>query len=320
MSYSLGGANSESLTFEKTISNFALMTVHESTGLISLANVVNPNQGNTYVIPRMAPVTWASYDEAGSGGTYAFGGNAAVQNPAFEQASITAAPYVATTMYGKFISETSAFQLAASLGQEIGASFAEKVDQIIGASFKTFKLTAGNTNYATSADGFDRVKALGALELLLPAGTADVDSAVSVLALLRMVKGKWKQGRLPGNPVVVLDSSLIERLLGELTGGAVNQSGGSDLSMLGNELLSTGQITNIYGVQVVFSSFLSKNGTDIVGAYLDSSSLYAVVKQMMEIQTGVVDGGLANWITGTAYLGAGVADQRHGGAILIKTA
>ena len=321
MAYVLGGSSGESLGFEKSIANFALMAVHESTGLVNVTNVVTPTQGNVFEIPRFAPVTWQDYNPAGSGG---FTGDAVEQNPALLQSSITATPTVAATAFDIFYGYTTSFQLAATLGQEIGESFNEKVDQRICAAFKSYKLTAGNTNYATSADGFVRPSALGMLELLFAAGTADADSANSVLGLIRMVAGKWKAARLPGRPIVVLDSngvgSSYTRLLGELTGGAVSQSGGADLSMLGNELLSSGMIQNIYGIQVVFTSFLATEGNNLVGAYFDSASLYTVVKEGMNIKTGEKDGGLQAWLTGTAYMGAGIGDPRRGGAVLIQQA
>lgn len=321
MAYILNGSNGESLGFEKSIANFALMAVHESTGLVNVTNVVTPTQGNVFEIPRFAPVTWQDYNPAGSGG---FTGDAVEQNPALLQSSITATPTVAATAFDIFYGYTTSFQLAATLGQEIGESFNEKVDQRICAAFKSFKLTAGDTMYATSADGFARPSALGMLELLLPAGTADVDSANTVLGLIRMVAGKWKSARLPGRPIVVLDSngvgSSYTRLLGELTGGAVSQSGGADLSMLGNELLASGSIQNIYGIQVVFTSFLGSVSTNLIGAYFDSASLYTVVKEGMNIKTGEKDGGLQAWLTGTAYMGAGIGDPRRGGAIVIAQA
>jgi len=321
MAYVLGGSNGESLGFEKSIANFALMAVHESQGLVNVTNVVTPTQGNVFEIPRFAPITWQDYNPAGTGG---FTGDAVEQNPALLQSSITATPTVAATAFDIFYGYTTSFQLAASLGQEIGESFNEKVDQRVCAAFASYKQTGGDTSYATSADGFVRPSALGKLDLLFSTDTADADSAISVLGLIRMVAGKWKASRLPGKPVVVLNANgavpSYERLLGELTGGAVSQSGGADLSMLGNELLSTGMIQNIYGIQVVFTTFLASSGNNFVGAYFDSGSLYTVVKEGMNIKTGEKDGGLQAWLTGTAYMGAGVGDPRRGGAIHIKQA
>ena len=322
MAYILGSSNGEELGFEKSIASFALRAVHESLGLINVTNVVSPTQGNVFEIPRFAPITFQDYNPAGTGG---FTGNAVEQNPALLQSSITATPTVAATAFDIFYGWTTSFQLAATLGQEIGESFNEKVDQRICAAFASYKQTSGDTMYATSADGFARPSALGKLDLLLTTDTADADSAISVLGLVRMVAGKWKAARLPGRPVVVLNSngaiSSYERLLSELTGGAVSQSGGADLSVLGNELLSSGMIQNIYGISIVFSSFLkSDGGNNLIGAYFDSGSLFTVVKESMNIKSGEKDGGLQNWITATAYMGAGVGDPRRGGSVIIKQA
>ena len=313
MAYKLGGTSQEGFGFEKAIASFALRAVHESQGLISVTNVVNPTQGNTFEIPNFAPITWQEYNPAGTGG---FTGDAVEQQPDLGQNAIVATPTVAATAFDIFYGWTTSFQLAATLGAEIGDSFAEKVDQRICAAFKSFKLTAGNVSYSASADGFTRVKELGAIELT---------TTGSVLKVIREAKEQFKRARISGNPVLVLDSngtaggdSSHTRLLAELTGGAVSQTGGSSLSALGDELLSTGMVTNIYGVTVLFSSFLAKEGTDLVGAYFDGNALYTVVKQMMEIKTGEKDGGLQAWLTGVAYMGAGVGDKRRGGAVLIK--
>lgn len=309
MAYKLGGSNGEEFGFEATIANFALRAVHESLGMVNVTNVVTPTQGNVFEIPNFAPITWQDYNPAGSGG---FTGNAVEQTPALAQNSVTATPTVAATAFDMFYGWTTSFQLAATLGQEIGESFNEKVDQRITNAFKSFKQTAGDVMYPVSADGFTRVKELGALEL----GAAD-----SVLKLIRDVKAAWAKARLTGNPILVLDSgSTMNRLLEELTGGAVNSStqAGGSLSRLGEELLSSGRIENIYGVTVVFSSFLHTDAGNLVGAYFDANALYTVIKNDMEIKTGEKPGGLQAWLTGVAYFGAGVGDKRRGGAVLIE--
>jgi hypothetical protein len=92
---------------------------------------------------------------------------------------------------------------------------------------------------------------------------------------------------------------------------------------MGNELLSTGSIQNIYGVSVTFSTFLQTatrtvNGQSvscIVGAYFGDQAVYTVMKQGLEIKMGEKPGGLSAWLTGIGYFGSGVGDLRRGGAI-----
>jgi hypothetical protein len=122
----------------------------------------------------------------------------------------------------------------------------------------------------------------------------------------------------------------MARLLGELTGGAVSQTGGSNLSALGNELLTTGRIENIYGCMVMSTTFLatasrafagqSSPSNVLVGAYFGDSALFTVLKEGLQIKSGEVPGGLQNWLTGVGYFGAGVGDLRRGGAINIAQA
>lgn len=241
--------------------------------------------------------------------------------------------------------------MAATLGAELGDSFAEKVDQRVTAAFLSFKTTPGNVFYTqTPADGFPRVLQLGAMELVqdgLPSSTAgwtDGFTANSVLALIRLVKQQFKIARMPGNPVIVLDSngdaatvsasvqegSSLNRLLGELTGGAVSQSGGANLSALGNELLASGKIESVYGCMVMFTTFLQSASRNflgqgsaspcLVGAYIGDSAVFTVLKEGLQIKTGEVPGGLQMWLTGVGYFGSGVGDLRRGGAINILQA
>lgn len=273
--------------------------------------------------------------------------NADVQNPAIGQNSITATPAVATTAFGTFINWTTSFQLAAALGAELGESFAEKVDQRVAAAFLGFKATPGNTLYApTPADGFSRPTQLGAMELRVSGAAGGTPTpgftATTVLELIRNVKQNWRVARLPGSPVVILDSngvsngtgtggagSSMVRLLAELTGGAVSQTGGANLSALGNELLSSGRIENIYGVQVMFTTFLSTASRSVaggaaenvlVGAYFGDQAVYTVLKEGLDIKMGEQPFGLQMWLTGTGYFGSGVGDLRRGGAINIEQA
>lgn len=347
MAYVLGGPNNEADGFTTAIASFALRAMHESQGLVNMTNVVTPTQGNQFLVPNFAPITYADYNPNGTGGTWGTG-NAVVQNPALEQGSITATPAVATTAFDIFLGWTTSFQLAATLGAELGDSFAEKVDQRVCAAFLSFKATPGNTFYSpTPADGFARPLQLGAMELIADQQTSGTFTtgftANSVLELIRLVKQQFKIARMPGNPVIVLDSngnaatvsgppasvqsgSSLTRLLGELTGGAVSQAGGSNLSALGNELLSTGKIESVYGCMVMFTTFLNSASRTVVGAagqnvlvgaYFGDSALFTVLKEGLQIKTGEVPGGLQLWLTGVGYFGAGVGDLRRGGAINI---
>jgi hypothetical protein len=339
MAYVLGGPNNEGDGFTTAISNFALRAMHESNGLVNFTNVVTPTQGQTFLVPNFAPITYQDYNANGTGGTYGTG-NAVVQNPSLGQGTITASPAVAQTAFDIFYGWTTSFTLAATLGAELGESFAEKVDQRVTAAFESFKATPSNTYYATSADGFQRVLQLGAMDLLPDGGSASSAvagfTATEILELIRLVKQNFKVARMPGTPVIVLDSngndgvvgSSLTRLLGELTGGAVSQSGGSNLSALGNELLSSGRIESVYGCQIMFTTFLQSASRVIVsegsgvypvlvGAYFGDSALFTVMKEGLQIKTGEVPGGLQIWLTGVGYFGAGVGDLRRGGAINI---
>jgi hypothetical protein len=352
MAYVLGGANNEGDGFTTAISNFALRAMHESNGLVNFTNVVAPTQGQTFLVPNFAPITYQDYNPNGTGGTYG-AGNAVVQNPSLGQGTITATPAVAQTAFDIFYGWTTSFTLAATLGAELGESFAEKVDQRVTLAFQSFKATPGNTYYSpTPVDGFARVLQLGAMELAesgtnvtVAAGGTTGFSAASVLDLVRLVKQNFKVARMPGTPVIVLDSngdaqtqsgytggqvgSSLNRMLAELTGGAVSQSGGSNLSALGNELLSTGKIESVYGCMVMFTTFLQSASRTvvgqaslpvIVGAYFGDSALFTVMKEGLQLKTGEVPGGLQIWLTGVGYFGSGVGDLRRGGAINILQA
>jgi hypothetical protein len=339
MAYVLGGPNNEGDGFTTAISNFALRAMHESNGLVNFTNVVAPTQGQTFLVPNFAPITYQDYNANGTGGTFGTG-NAVVQNPALGQGTITATPAVAQTAFDIFYGWTTSFTLAATLGAELGESFAEKVDQRVTAAFLSFKATPSNTYYATSADGFDRVLQLGAMDLLPDGGSASSPVAGftsnQILETVRNIKQNFKVARMPGAPVIVMDSngddgvigSSLTRLLAELTGGAVSQSGGSNLSALGNELLSTGRIESVYGCMIMFTTFLQSASRVIVsegsgvypvlvGAYMGDSAIFTVMKEGLQLKTGEVPGGLQIWLTGVGYFGSGVGDLRRGGAINI---
>jgi len=331
MAYILGGGNDEGYGFEKAIANFAIKAVHESVGLVNMTTVVTPTQGNVFEIPIFAPITYQDYNPAATSGSVS--GNANEQNPALGQNSITASPTAAATAFDIFYGWTTAFNLASTLGGELGESFAEKVDQRVAGAFTSFKATVGNTMYATSADGFDRPSALGAMELVAAGETPTTVTAgftaTSVLELIRNVKLNWKKARLPGSPALVLDQDTQFRLLGELTGGAVSQTGGANLSNLGNELLASGKIENIYGVMCMFTTFLPTVSRAIaggtaapvfVGGYIGDQAVYTVMKQGLEIKLGEKPGGLQMWLTGIGYFGSGAGDLRRGGAVNIAKA
>jgi len=347
MAYVLGGPNNEADGFTTAIASFALRAMHESIGLVNMTNVVTPTQGNEFLVPNFAPITYQDYNANSTSGTWGTG-NANVQNPSLGQGSITATPAVASTAFDIFYGWTTSFQLAATLGGELGESFAEKVDQRVTKAFLSFKTTTQNTYYPTSADGFQRVLQLGAMELLsagdTPGNVIAGFTATEVLELVRNVKQNFKVARMPGAPVIVLDSngyiteavansiggsgSSLTRLLAELTGGAVAASGGSNLSALGNELLATGKIESVYGCQIMFTTFLQSASRPIqslaggtynvlVGAYFGDSALFTVMKEGLQLKSGETPGGLQMWLTGVGYFGSGVGDLRRGGAINI---
>jgi hypothetical protein len=345
MAYVLGGPNNEGDGFTTAISNFALRAMHESNGLVNFTNVVAPTQGQTFLVPNFAPITYQDYNANGTGGTFG-AGNAVVQNPSLGQGTITATPAVAQTAFDIFYGWTTSFTLAATLGAELGESFAEKVDQRVTAAFLSFKATPGNTYYATSADGFDRVLQLGAMEIIGATNTSgtwtDGFTSNTILDTVRLIKQNFKVARMPGTPVIVMDSngdaqtqagytggqvgSSLNRLLAELTGGAVSQSGGSNLSALGNELLTTGRIESVYGCMIMFTTFLQSASRTVVGqaslpvlvgAYMGDSAIFTVMKEGLQLKTGEIPGGLQIWLTGVGYFGSGVGDLRRGGAINI---
>jgi hypothetical protein len=352
MAYVLGGGQNEADGFTTAISNFALRAMHESTGLVDFTTVVAPNQGNQYLVPNFAPITYQDYDPAGSSGGTGFGSPplAVEQNPALGQGSITATPAVAATAFDVFYAWTTSFELAATLGAELGESYGEKVDARVCAAFLSFKATPGNSNYSPApADGFARPTELGAIEILGATNVAGTwtqgFTTNTILGAVRLIKQNYKVARLPGTPIIVLDSngdaqtesgytgdqvgSSLNRMLAELTGGAVSQSGGSNLSALGNELLSTGRIESVYGCAVLFTTFLSSATRTVVGvtscpvlvgAYFHESAIFTVLKEGLQIKMGEKPGGLQMWLTGLAYMGAGVADLRRGGAINILQA
>jgi hypothetical protein len=55
----------------------------------------------------------------------------------------------------------------------------------------------------------------------------------------------------------------------------------------------------------------------LVGGYFHETAIFTVLKEGLQIKMGEKPGGLQMWLTGLAYMGAGVADPRRGGAINI---
>ena len=347
MAYVLNGASGEGNSFTAAIANFALESMNSSAGLVNYTRVVTTSQGNEYKIPLFPALGFADYNPAGVGGTTGYG-DANVQNPAITQSSVTATPAVCATAFDMFLDDTTSFQLAATLGQEMGMSFASKVDQRVAKAFLGFKATPGNTTVA-NADGFNVVSALGAMELQKQGGTTAATAAAfisnTVLGLVQKIKQNYVVGRLPGTPIIVLDSdgddtvagSSMLRALNELSGGAITTAvnqGGSAITSLGEEILATGQLSNLYGCRVIFSNFLQDvvagagtNGeidgvaTPVkVGSYIMDSAIFTLIKSNLEVKVGEAPYGLQRWLTGVSYFGSAVADQRRGGAINIAQA
>jgi len=336
MSYFIGGSSGESSAFEKTIQNSAIQVLHESQGLVNMTNVVTPNQGNTYKVPSMAPISYGDYVDASAN---PYGTNE--QTATITSKEVVASPAVAQTAFSKFLGWTTAFDLASNLGSELGASFAEKVDQRVANSFSSFKQTVGATNYTVSTsstavvDGFNRVSAIGAQELLSVGSTATIvaagSTAITVTGMIRNVIKVWREARNPGRPTVILSPAEEQRLLGELTGGAVYQGGttsiNAGLTALGDELLATGMLRNLYGCTVMFTTFLASQSVTLnnvstqtvkQGAAIGPQAITTVMVKGLDISMGDKDGGLQTWITGLGYFGSGVVSQARGLAINIQ--
>ena len=351
MSYFIGGSSGESNAFEKTIQNSAIQVLHESQGLVNMTNVVMPNQGNTYKVPHMAPISYGDYTDSGTN-NYT-GSNE--QTASITAKEVVATPAVAQTAFSKFLGWTTAFDLAANLGSELGASFAEKVDQRVTGAFvgnptdlgggdtslAGFKATQGVTYYTVSTgtnvtDGFNRVQAMSQQGLNFSTSTFTTanTNANSVTGMIRNVIKAWREARNPGRPTVVLSPVEEQHLLSELTGGAVYsaQSGNSinaGLTALGDELLATGMLRNLYGCTVVFTTFLQQGVTRTVdgssqtchiGAAFGPQAITTVMVRGLDISMGDKDGGLQTWITGLGYFGAGVVSQARGCEIAIVDA
>jgi hypothetical protein len=362
MAYFIGGTSGESSAFEKTIQNSAIQVLHESQGLVNMTYVVMPNQGNTYKVPKMAPISYGDYTDQGSNpyGIYE-------QQASITAKEVVATPAVAQTAFSKFLGWTTAFDLANNLGSELGASFAEKVDQRVTKAFVGNPSTVTTTDTSSAGfnstqtaqyyvvttatylsasgdaysqtdpgltDGFKRVSAMAQQGLSLIESTSthalaeDTVNATTISALIRNIIRAWREARNPGRPTLVLGPQEEQQLLSELTGGAIYSpavQGGTSinagLTALGDELLSTGMLRNLYGCSVIFSTFLQQNVTRTVkrgsaqchiGAAFGPQAITTVMVKGLDISMGDKDGGLQTWITGLGYFGSGVVDQARG--------
>ena len=356
MAYFIGGSSGEANAFEKTIQNSAIQVLHESQGLVNMTNVVMPNQGNTYKVPHMAPISYGDYVDSNTNPTYSTL-TSIEQTAQITAKEVVATPAVAMTAFSKFLGWTTAFDLAANLGTELGMSFAEKVDQRITGAFvgNPSVVSSGDTSLAGFAntqtvayysvsstpvtDGFARIQANAAQGLIAEGSTATITysdyTANTVAGMVRNVIKAWRKSRNPGRPTVILGPNEEQRLLSELTGGAVyapGSQGGTSinagLTALGDELLATGMLRNLYGCTVIFTTFLQASvasrfidGTSVtassVGAAIGPQAITTVMVKGLDISMGDKDGGLQTWITGLGYFGAGVVDQARGIAINI---
>ena len=338
MAYFIGGSSGESSAFEKTIQNSAIQVLHESQGLVNMTNVVMPTQGNTYKVPSMAPISYGDYTDAG---TNPYGSNE--QTATITSKEVTATPAVAQTAFSKFLGWTTAFDLAANLGSELGASFAEKVDQRVSAAAASgFKSTQGASYYSVSStstavvDGYNRISAMGQQGLCLTDTNEQVaahagNNANSITQLIRNIIKAFRDARNPGRPTVVLSPAEEQQLLSELTGGAVYSANSGNsinagLTALGDELLATGMLRNLYGCTVIFSTFLQQGATRTVGRgaatchigfAMGPQAMTTVMVKGLDISMGDKDGGLQTWITGLGYFGSGVVSQARGLEIAI---
>jgi len=311
----------------------------------------------------MAPISYGDYTDQGTNPTYSSStGTNLEQTASITAKEVIATPAVAQTAFSKFLGWTTAFDLAANLGTELGMSFAEKVDQRVTQAFvgNPTAVVSGDTSQAGFAntqtavyyqtgpnvganvtDGFARVQAMAAQGLIAEGSTATVTygylTANTVAGLVRNIIKAWREARNPGRPTVILGPKEEQRLLGELTGGAiysgsaVNQGGTSinaGLTALGDELLATGMLRNLYGCTVIFSTFLQTSVTNrwidgssvtasSVGAAIGPQAITTVMVKGLDISMGDKDGGLQTWITGLGYFGSGVTSQARGLAINI---
>ena len=336
MSYVIGGQGGESSAFEKTIANFAIEVLHENLGIVQDTEIVTPQQGVTYRVPALAPVSFGDYsDSTGDGMTLLS------QNPVMNSTSITATPMLAQTTFSSFYDEVTSFDFAASLGADMAKAYAEKVDQRVLAAFQGFKATVGDTNYDTThnaagtvvtdyGDGFARVQAIGAVGLTAAgASVTTADTANTVVGLINTVIKKWRLSRNPGAPLIVLSPIEESRLLSELTNvasvGSTGAMGVGALSAAGQELQSTGMIRNFNGATIKFTTFLSSttrslNGSSVavnVGGAFGPRGIFTVMVAGLTMKLREMPNPAFYSLTGTGLLGAGIGAQSRGLAINI---
>ena len=328
MGYVIGGSNGESSAFEKTIANEAIMVLHEYEGIVDLTDVVTPTQGTTYRVPQLGPITFGDFtDSTGDGMTLLS------QNPGLDSASITATPALAQTTFSSFFDEVAAFNVATGLGQEIGQAFNEKRDQRVCAAFNNFNSSVTDTLYTVGSygDGYDRIKEVGAVQLVTGNVTVASSAANSVVGLVNLIIKKWRLSRNPGRPVIILRPEEQSRLLSELTNTAiVGTSGGTvgALSAAGQELQATGSITNLNGATLKFTTFLgtaanvsvqggSATSTVHVGAAFGPRALTTVQVAGLDIKLREMPNPAYYSLTGTGFFGTDVSSKARGMAIQI---
>jgi len=337
MSYVIGGSNGEASAFEKTIANFAIEVLHENLGIVQDTNIVTPQQGVTFRVPQLAPVSFGDYDDSTGDGMTLLS-----QNPVMDSASITATPCLAQTTFSSFYDEITSFDFAASLGSDMAKAYSEKVDQRVLKSFQGFKATTGDTNYTTGTtvgsvtvdygDGFARVKAVGAVDLMAAGGdpSGHTDAAATVVSLINLIIKKWRLSRNPGAPLIVLSPIEESRLLAELTDissvGSTGAMGVGALSAAGNELQTTGMIRNFNGATIKFTTFLSSASRAVagaspasvkIGAAFGPQAIYTVMVAGLTMKLREMPNPAFYSLTGTGLLGAGVGAQSRGLAINI---
>jgi hypothetical protein len=338
MSYVIGGSNGEASAFEKTIANFAIEVLHENLGIVQDTNIVTPQQGVTFRVPQLAPVSFGDYDDSTGDGMTLLS-----QNPVMDSASITATPCLAQTTFSSFYDEVTSFDFAAGLGSDMAKAYAEKVDQRVLKAFQGFKATTGDTNYTVGntvgsvtvnyGDGFDRVKEIGAVELAAAGATLtghEATSANTVVGLINLVIKKWRLSRNSGAPLIVLSPVEESRLLAELTNvasvGASGAMGVGALSAAGNELQTTGMIRNFNGATIKFTTFLSSDSRATlggsaaavkVGGAFGPQALYTVMVAGLTMKLREMPNPAFYSLTGTGLLGSGVGSKARGLAINI---
>jgi hypothetical protein len=298
-------------------------------GIVQDTNIVTPQQGVTFRVPQLAPVSFGDYDDSTGDGMTLLS-----QNPVMDSSSITATPCLAQTTFSSFYDEITSFDFAAGLGSDMAKAYSEKVDQRVLKAFQGFNATTADVNYTTGnayGDGFDRIKEIGAVELVA-AGTSvtghEATSANTVVGLINLIIKKWRLSRNPGAPLIVLSPVEESRLLAELTNtasvGSTGAMGVGALSTAGNELQTTGMIRNFNGATIKFTTFLSTASRSTlggvaapvkVGGAFGPQALYTVMVAGLTMKLREMPNPAFYSLTGTGLLGAGVGSKARGLAI-----